>query len=84
MLILFDYACPCCKHQFEALVPRELQDQQSCPRCHLPAKRQLSSPRLDTRLGVDAASFPTLGDKWVRNRNQRQKIEEARKREHGD
>lgn len=83
-MILFDYICSCCQHKFEELVPRELQDQQSCPVCYMPAKRQLSAPRLDTRLGVDVASFPTLGDKWVRNRKQHQRIEEARKREHGE
>ena len=83
MLILHDYACTC-GHQFEDLVDRDKRDSVNCPACGALAKRQLSCPRLDTRLGVDAASFPTLGDRWVRNRKQRQKIEEARKREHGD
>jgi putative FmdB family regulatory protein len=83
MLILHDYACEC-GHKFEDLVERDRRDSVTCPSCGGPTKRQLSAPRLDTRLGVDAASFPTLGDRWVRNRKQRQRIEEARKREHGD
>lgn len=84
MLILFDYSCPACGDRFEALVERKSADAVNCPNCNSPSKRQLSAPRLDTSLGVDAASFPTLGDKWIRNRAQRQRIEEARKREHGD
>lgn len=83
MLILHDYACGC-SNTFEELVEADKRDSVKCPLCGSLAKRQLSAPRLDTRLGVDAASFPTLGDKWVRNRAQRQRIEEARKREHGD
>lgn len=83
MLVLFDYACGC-GQTFEELVDRDKRDSVHCPACGSLAKRQLSAPRLDTSLGVDAASFPTLGDRWVRNRAQRQRIEEARKREHGD
>jgi len=83
VLILHDYLCPC-NYRFEELVDRDKRDTVNCPMCGGLAKRQLSAPRLDTSLGVDAASFPTLGEKWVRNRAQRQRIEEARKREHGD
>ena len=83
MLILNDYACES-GHQFEELVERDKRDSVTCPTCGAPTKRLLAAPRLDTRLGVDAAAFPTLGAKWVRRRAQRQRIEEARKREHGD
>lgn len=82
MRILFDYTCGC-GTTFEELVERDSRDSVTCPSCGSLAKRQLSCPRLDTRLGVDPDSFPTLGDKWERNRKQHQQIEEARKREHG-
>lgn len=82
-LILFDYACGC-GHQFEDLVQSDKRDSVNCPSCGALAKRQLSTPRLSTAMGVDAASFPTMGDKWIRQRKQHQRIEEARKREHGD
>lgn len=83
MRVLFDYACEH-GHLFEELVDRDSRDSVTCPACGSPAQRQLSALRLDARMGIDAASFPTMGDKWVRNRAQRQRIEEARKREHGD
>jgi len=85
MLVLFDYQCRVCPNQFEELVERDKRDDSvNCPACGNSATRLLSAPHLDTSLGIDAASFPTLGDRWVRNRKQRQRIEEARKREHGD
>lgn len=85
-LVLFDHRCERCKHIFEELVDRDSPSVVTCPKCqHFGhAERLLSAPRLDTSLGTDAASFPTLGDRWVRNRKQHQRIQERRKLEHGD
>jgi len=84
-LVLFDHRCGRCSKIFEELVQRDTPSVVTCPHCQYlgHAERLLSAPRLDTRLGVDPISFPTLGDKWERNRKQHQRIEERRKSEHG-
>ena len=85
-LVLFDHRCAECARIFEELVERSTPSVVTCPHCKYfgHAERLLSAPRLDTSLGVDASAFPTLGDKWVRNRKQHQRIQERRKLEHGD
>ena len=85
-LVLFDHRCAKCGETFEELVERDSPSVVTCPVCQYfgHAERLLSAPRLDTSLGVDASSFPSLGAKWVRNRKQHQRIQERRKLEHGD
>ena len=81
---LFDFKCRTCGADFEGFV---YQDQKELPcvdnECRGLADRQITGTRLDPRLGVDATSFPTLGDKWARTRIQRKKIEEKHAKEHG-
>lgn len=81
-MILFDFECGKCRLVFEELVPHNVRDV-VCP-CGYLAKRLVSAPRIDPRLGVNADSFPTMGDKWARVREQRAKIESKRAREHGE
>ena len=85
-MILFDHQCPNCGAVFEALrQSSDSQEKVECTVCHTTdfATKLLSAPRLDPKLGVDAIGFPTMGDKWTRRRQQHQRIEERRKREHG-
>ena len=85
MLLLNDYECSCGKI-FEELADPSAPEKVKCPGCCQfgTATRLLCAPRIDPRLGVDAESFPSMGDKWVRRRQQHQKIEERRYREHGE
>lgn len=83
MLVLFDHRCSECSKVFEELVERDGPKTANCPDCGGLADRQLGSLRMDPKLGVDP-SYPTMADKWVKRRLQHQRIEEKRKREHGD
>ena len=83
-LRMFDFECPN-GHEFEDLVdisPDGLITA-SCPTCHQSGKKLMSATRLDTRLGVNADAFPTLGDKWARIRHQRAAIDAKKVRDHG-
>ena len=84
-MILFDHECPNCGTVFEALRQSATSTEAvECTDCGQTvfAKKLLSAPRMDPRLGVDSAGFPTMGEKWIRRRKQHQRIEERRKREH--
>jgi putative FmdB family regulatory protein len=80
-LILFDFRCTECSHKFEALVKSAVHFQQ-CPECGESAKRLISTPRLDPRMGIDP-DMSTMGDKWARVRKQRAAIEKKHYKEHG-
>lgn len=82
-LILFDFECCDCGTEFEELAYRDHPDPVKCPRCHGSSRRLITGTRIDPRLGVDATSFPTMGDAWARKRRERAAIENKRKREHG-
>lgn len=83
-MLLDDFECRHCSHVFEELAARDEPESVKCPKCGTAgATRLIACPRIDPRLGVDPA-FSTMGDKWVRKRTQQKKIEERRKRDHGD
>lgn len=74
--ILFDYECADCSTVFEELVYLDSPDSVNCPRCDgSSTKRLISAPRIDPKLGVDAESFPTMGDKWARKHRLKPKAE---------
>lgn len=75
---LYDYECldTVCSHNFEELAKYE--EQVPCPQCKGPTRRLVGAPTIDPKLGLDAASWPTMGDKWARIRRQRAKIESKR------
>lgn len=81
--ILFDFQCPKCTNEFEELVNTGSPETVNCPECSTPAIKLITGTRIDSRLGVDASSYPTLGDKWARIRKQRQQIEAKRARDNG-
>ncbi len=82
--ILFDFQCPNQEHPvFEELSDTNSGDPVLCPQCFLISTRQLSAGRIDPKLGLDATSYPTMGDKWAKMRTQRQKIEAKKARDHG-
>lgn len=82
-MLLFDFQCTRCADTFEELVQKDVKNLE-CPRCGYVANRLISAPRMDPRLGVDPDHFPTMGDRWAKVREQRQKIESKRHLEHGD
>ena len=82
-LILYDFRCNEheCSTKFEDLVPSsELVG--TCPACGGEAKRLISAPRMDPKMGVDPDS--SMGDKWARKMENRYKEVERRRKDHGD
>jgi len=77
---LFDFLCKNtdCGHQFEELVHYDDIASTVCPECGGPTRRLIGAPMIDPRLGLDAANWPTMGDKWARIRRQRKQIESKR------
>lgn len=81
-LTLFDFVCSC-GHEFEDLVQPDIHSTE-CPTCQRPdAKRQISAPHFDIRMGTDPYGSPTMAAKWARMHQQSKKIDEARVRDHG-
>jgi len=79
--LLFDFRCQQCTSVFDDMVKPDVYEA-PCPKCGGTGTRLISAPRIDPRMGVDP-SFPTMGDKWARVREQRKIYEERREREHG-
>jgi putative FmdB family regulatory protein len=84
MAILYDWRCniASCNTKFEAMAPMS-QLVTTCPECGGQAKRLISAPRIDPRMGVDLA-FGTMADKWARKMEKRGKEAARRMREHGE
>jgi putative FmdB family regulatory protein len=81
--ILFDFECPHCGLSFEDFVNTSSPETVNCSECATPATKQITGTRIDPRLGVHADAFSTMGDKWMKVREQRQKIEAKKVRDHG-
>jgi len=82
-LLLFDWLCECCNKTHEAL-EYSSKKIRTCPNCQAPdAKRQLSTPRFDIRMGCDPTGNPTMAAKWARQHEQAKRIEEKRARDNG-
>lgn len=78
-MILFDFECSDCTHKFEELVNRDSPEPVKCPSCdQFNTKRLIGSFTIDPRLGLDPVSFPTMGDKWAKKREQRYRVESRR------
>jgi putative FmdB family regulatory protein len=80
MMRMYDFECTShsCGHTFEELVKYEDADKLPCPLCNNPTRRLIGAPMIDPKLGLDAANWPTMGDKWARIRRQRKQIESRR------
>jgi len=82
---MFDYLCTLCGDEFEELVEREHPDPVKCPLCgSSKTQRLITGTHIDPRLGLDAASFPTMGDKWARKQRQRKAIEMKKRHASGE
>lgn len=77
---LYDFQClnAACRENFEELVKYEDAGTVRCPKCDSPTRRLIGAPTIDPKLGLDAASWPTMADKWARIRRQRAQIESKR------
>ena len=80
-LILYDWKCQH-GHKFEQMAKMYVRET-DCPHCGASAKRLISTPRLDPRMGLDP-DFPGAYDKWAKTRRQRATIEREHYKEHGD
>lgn len=75
-MLLFDFLCPSCQHEFEELVPSDTREV-PCPSCSFEkAERQISAPTIDPApwvFGAHAMS-PAI-DKWDKNRRKKIAVE---------
>jgi putative FmdB family regulatory protein len=63
MLILFDWKCGNCGHEFEQLAPSS-HKVTGCPECHMNATRVIAPVRCQLE-GI-SGHFPDAADKWAR------------------
>lgn len=80
-LLLFDFRCTGCNHKFDDMVKSDVYEA-PCPECGAQAKRLISCPRLDPKMGLDP-DFPTAYDAWAKSKTQKTKIDKAHYKEHG-
>lgn len=80
--ILFDFECPQCSRVFDDMVKPDVHSA-PCPDCGVAAKRLISTPRLDPRMGLDREGNPTMAAKWEKIRKDRAKREARHYKEHG-
>lgn len=72
MLMLFDFQCEKCGHEFEELVETDTKALK-CAECDGEAKRQLCAPMLGfIKMGL-SPDFPTAYAKWGRSQEYRAK-----------
>jgi putative FmdB family regulatory protein len=83
-VILYEWRCndARCNTKFDRMAKMS-QTVTTCPECGGQARRLISSPTLDYRMGVDP-DFGTMGDKWAKRLEDRAKEAHRRKIEHGD
>lgn len=82
--LLFSYECRTCSQEFEELVDRDNPGTVNCLKCgSTNTHRLVTGGRIDPKLGVDAESWPTMGDRWARIRRQRKQIEDKQARDNG-
>ena len=81
-MILYEWRCKSCNHKFDRFA-KMTETATDCPECGRLAKRLISAPTIDPRLGVDP-TFGTLGDKWAKKMENRAKEAKRRQLEHGD
>ena len=80
-LILYDWRCQSCNTKFEAL-EKMVTVGRDCPECGGVAKRLISAPRLDPRMGLDPSN-PTAAAKWERTNKQKTEQDKKFFRDHG-
>lgn len=74
-LMMFEFECDTggCGTRFDELIKSDTHSL-PCPHCGGPARRLVSTPRFDPRMGLDPG-FPDAYEKWGRMRKQRAKEE---------
>ena len=83
-LMLFDFRCKACDHEFEELVKPDVFRIQ-CPKCSETALRIISCPRIDkTAMAIQDGATETSLRHFERIHLQQKAKEEKSYREHGD
>jgi putative FmdB family regulatory protein len=83
-LMMFDFRCKSCNHEFEDLVKSDVFQAQ-CPKCSETARRILSCPRIDkTAMALQDGATETSLKHFERTHQQQKAKEEKSLREHGD
>lgn len=83
-LLMFDFRCKTCKHEFEELVKSDIFRIQ-CPKCSETALRIISCPRIDkTAMALQEGATETSLRHFERTHLQQKAKEEKCYRDHGD
>ncbi len=80
-LILYDWRCQSCNTKFEAL-EKMVTLERECPECGNVAKRLISAPRLDPKMGLDPSNT-TAADRWARVNKQKTEQDKKFYEDHG-
>lgn len=81
-MILYEWRCKDCSHKFDKFAKMDVKTT-DCPVCGKEAKRLISTPRFDPKLGLDPA-FGTMADKWEKTYMSGVRAANKRRDEHGD
>jgi putative FmdB family regulatory protein len=83
-LLLFDWRCKACNHEFEELAKSDVFQIQ-CPKCSEKALRIISCPRIDkTAMALQDGATETSIRHFERIHQSQKAKEERSHREHGD
>lgn len=74
-LMMFDFTCQSCGHQFEELVQPTVKVL-DCPKCGWKATRDISLGHLDWKMGV-SGDMPTMAAKWDRIQRQKARVDKG-------
>lgn len=81
-MILYDFRCNSCETRFDEFA--RIDDTViPCPECGQDARRLISTPRFDPKMGLDP-DFATLSDKWAKRKEASAREAQRRAVEHGD
>jgi len=79
--MFFDFRCTACDNVTEGFVKPDVHEQ-PCPECGAVAKRTISAPHFDPKMGLDS-DFGTFSDKWARTNKQKTKQDKEFYEKHG-
>ena len=78
---LYDWLCQSCDLKFEQLEKPDVYTTE-CPDCTGHAKRLISSPRLDPKMGLDPSN-PSAYERWARVNKQKTEQDKKFFEKHG-
>ena len=79
--MFFDFRCERCETTFEGFVKPSVHETE-CPECSHAARRLISAPHFDPKMGLDESN-PTAASRWERVNKQKTAQDAKFFKEHG-